>query len=211
MVSKEIEAYCIGHSTRPGEIVTKIGDYTRTHVHGSQMLIGELEASILKFLIALGGVKKVLELGTYTGYSALAMAEALPDDGEVITIDINPETSRLAQSFWDQSEHGKKIRQILRPGDEALKDLNHEKFDLIFIDADKSNYGNYLDWATQHLSERGLIVVDNTLWQGKVLAPGLDKQTDAIISHNQKAASLPGWIKTLLPIRDGMYLLTKAR
>lgn len=208
MVSKEIEEYCINHSTKPGETVREIGEYTRNNVHGSNMLIGEMEASVLTFLIKLGNVKSVLELGTYTGYSALAMAEQLPSDGKVVTVDINPETTKLARSFWDKSPHGKKIQQILKPGLEALKDLN-EKFDLIFIDADKNNYSNYLDWALEHLSDKGLIVVDNTLWSGRVLSPGDDKQTNSIASHNEKVKNLNGYITTLLPVRDGMYLIQK--
>ncbi len=209
MVPSEIEAYCRRHSTNPGAVVQKLGEHTRTSVHGSNMLIGELEASVLAFLIKLGGVKTIVEFGTYTGYSALAMAEHLPDDGKVITIDINQETTALAKTFWDQSPHGKKITQILRPGLEAMKDLK-DKYDLIFIDADKNNYSNYLHWAVEHLSPNGVIVVDNTLWSGKVLTPGLDKQTDSIIEHNRQASTLEGFVKTLLPVRDGMFLLTRA-
>ena len=153
-------------------------------------------------------VKTVLELGTYTGYSALAMAEQLPEDGKVTTIDINKETSAIARRFWDQSPHGKKIEQILKPGLEALAGIEG-KFDLIFIDADKNNYSNYLAWALDHLSDQGLIVVDNTLWHGKVLTPGVDKQTDSIIKHNETARDLEGYVKTLLPIRDGMFLIQK--
>lgn len=208
MISKDIENYCIEHSTRPGEAVQAIGDFTRAGVHGSNMLIGEMEASVLAFLIKLGKVKKVLELGTYTGYSALAMAEQLPEDGKVITVDINPETSAIAKGFWEQSSHGKKIQQILRPGLEALKDIQ-EDFDLIFIDADKNNYSNYLEWSLNHLTPNGFIVVDNTLWHGKVLTPGADKQTDSIIAHNLKVKELEGYTKTLLPVRDGMFLIQK--
>lgn len=208
MVSHEIENYCIEHSTRPGDKVRELGEFTRSGIHGSNMLIGEMEASVLAFLIKLGKVKKVLELGTYTGYSALAMAEQLPDDGKVITIDINPETTKIARKFWDESPHGKKIEQILRPGLMALESIQ-ENFDLIFIDADKNNYSNYLDWALNHLTPNGFIVVDNTLWHGKVLTPGLDKQTDSIIAHNIKARNLEGYTKTLLPIRDGMFLIQK--
>lgn len=209
MISPEIQDYCTNHSTAPSETVKKIGAYTREHVHGANMLIGEMEASVLTFLIKLGSVKKVLELGTYTGYSALAMAEQLPEDGSVHTVDINPHTTKLAREYWDQSPHGKKIHQILKPGLEALENLN-QSFDLIFIDADKNNYSNYLKWSVEHLSPKGLIVVDNTLWSGKVLTPGLDKQTDSIIAHNKLASELPGFVKTLLPIRDGMFLLTRA-
>lgn len=207
-ISAEIENYCIRHSTHPSEVARELMDYTRSSVHGSNMLIGEMEGSVLKFLIKLGQVKTVVELGTYTGYSALIMAEALPEGGKVITIDLNPETSKIAQSFWDKSPHGKKIELILKPGLEALKSLDGE-FDLFFIDADKNNYSNYLEWALHHLSPRGLIVIDNTLWYGKVLEAGVDKQTDSIRAHNEKARQLEGFTKTLLPIRDGMFLITR--
>jgi caffeoyl-CoA O-methyltransferase len=209
MIPQEIEKYCIEHSTRPSSVVSELGDFTKNKIHGSHMLIGELEASILAFLIKLGHVKKILELGTYTGYSALAMAEQLPEDGEIITIDINPHTTATAKTFWDKSPHGKKIKQILKPGMEALQSIN-DQFDLIFIDADKNNYSNYLDWSLLHLSQNGSIVIDNTLWYGKVLTPGLDKQTDSIISHNLKAKNLEGYTKVLLPIRDGMFLITRS-
>ncbi len=208
MINPEIENYCINHSTRPSQDVQSIGAFTKEGVHGSQMLIGEMEASVLAFLINMAKVKTVLELGTYTGYSALAMAEQLPEDGKVITIDINKETSAIARRFWDQSPHGKKIEQILKPGLEALSGIEGQ-FDLIFIDADKNNYSNYLTWALNHLSDHGLIVVDNTLWHGKVLTPGADKQTDSIIQHNETARDLEGYVKTLLPVRDGMFLIQK--
>lgn len=209
MIDKQLEDYCIEHSTRPSETVRSLGEFTRAGVHGSNMLIGELEASVLAFLIKLGRVKHVLEFGTYTGYSALAMAEQLPEDGTVTTIDVNKETTEIARSFWAKSTHGKKITQILKPGMEAMRELRGP-FDLIFIDADKNNYSNYLDWALTHLSESGVIVVDNTLWSGKVLSPGLDKQTDSIIAHNKKAGGLVGYTKTLLPVRDGMFLIHKS-
>lgn len=207
-VPKDIETYCVDHSTAPSEVAKELMSFTQASVHGSNMLIGEMEGSVLKFLIKLGKVKSVIELGTYTGYSALVMAEALPEDGSVITIDLNPETSKIARSFWDKSVHGKKITQILKPGLDALAELSGE-YDLIFIDADKNNYSNYLNWALNHLSANGLIVVDNTLWSGKILQPGLDKQTDSIRAHNDLAFSLEGYTKTLLPIRDGMFLITR--
>ncbi len=208
LISPEIEDYCINHSSRPSQVAKEIQEYTKKNVHGSQMLIGEMEASVLRFLISLGKVKTVVEFGTYTGYSALAMAEALPEDGKVFTIDINKETTTLARSFWDKSPDGKKIQQILKPGLEAMKELT-EKYDLIFIDADKNNYSNYLAWAVEHLSQDGLIVVDNTLWSGRVMNSDGDKQTESIIAHNIKAKGLHGFVKTLLPIRDGMFLLKR--
>ncbi|WPU63463.1 O-methyltransferase [Peredibacter starrii] len=208
LISAEIEKYCIDHSTRPSADAKALEDHTRAGIHGSNMLIGEMEASVLTFLIKLGKVKNIVEFGTYTGYSALVMAEQIPADGTVTTIDINPATTAIAKEYWAKSAHGKKIQQILKPGLEAMKDLDG-KYDLVFIDADKNNYSNYLDWALEHLSPNGFIVVDNTLWAGKILTPGLDKQTDSIIAHNKKARDLEGYTKTLLPIRDGMFLIQK--
>ncbi len=208
LISAEIESYCVTHSSRPSALARELQVYTQDKVHGSNMLIGEMEASVLTFLITLGRVKSVLELGTYTGYSALIMAEALPPEGKVTTIDINPETSKVAQSFWDRSPHGKKIQQVLKPALAALKELE-ESFDLIFIDADKNNYSHYLEWSLKHLSSGGLIVVDNTLWSGKVLDPNGDKQTESIRAHNEKVSRLAGYSKVLLPIRDGMFLIQK--
>lgn len=205
----DIEQYCIDHSTRPGETARALQKHTMDSVHGSNMLIGEMEGSVLKFLIKIGRVKNVLELGTYTGYSALVMAEALPMDGRLVTVDINPHTTEIAKKFWAQSEHGKKIELILKPGLDAIASLGERIFDLIFIDADKNNYPNYLAWGLEHLSERGMIVTDNTLWSGKVLSAGVDAQTDSIRRHNEMASALKGYTKTLLPVRDGMFLLTK--
>lgn len=209
MTPKDIEKYCIEHSTTPSSLARDLQDYTLASVHGSQMLIGEMEASVLSFLIKIGRVKNILELGTFTGYSALVMAEQLPPDGKVITVDINPHTTKIAQEYWNKSEHGKKIELILKPGLEALSGLT-QSFDLIFIDADKNNYSRYLEWSLDHLTAQGMIIVDNTLWYGKVLEAGLDKQTDSIRAHNDFAAGLEGYTKTLLPVRDGMFLITKS-
>ncbi len=209
LITSQIQDYCIAHSTRPSELARELETHTRTSIHGSNMLIGEMESSVITFLIKLGQVKNILELGTYTGYSALVMAEQLPEDGKLITIDINPHTTELAKSFWKRSPHGNKIQSILKSGPEALSTIE-QTFDLIFIDADKNNYPHYLTWSLQHLSPRGIIIVDNTLWSGKILTPGLDKQTDSIICHNEMAKSLEGYVKTLLPVRDGMFLITKA-
>jgi caffeoyl-CoA O-methyltransferase len=205
-IPEEIENYCIDHSTRPGLVAQELEAHTRQEVHGSNMLIGEMEGAVLKFLLKINQAKTVVEFGTFTGYSALVMAEALPQDGRLYTVDINADTTKLARSYWDRSDVGHKIIQILKPGLEALEGLN-DKYDLIFIDADKRNYPQYLQWATEHLSERGIIVSDNTLWKGKVVHPAEDTQTPFIQEHNTLAKNLEGFTKVLLPIRDGMYLL----
>lgn len=205
-VPKEIEDYCIDHSTRPSPLARELEAFTRASVHGSQMLIGELEASFIISLLHLNRTKHVLELGTFTGYSALVMAEQIPVDGTVTTIDINAQTTKIAQEYWARSPHGKKIKLILKPGLEALEECDRN-YDFIFIDADKNNYTNYLRWALKHLGPQGCIVVDNTIWKGKVLTPDLDKQTASICAHNDFARDLEGCTKTLLPIRDGMFLI----
>lgn len=204
--SPELEQYCIEHSTKPGSVAKELENHTRSEIQGSQMLIGEMEGSILKLLIRMTKAKKVVEFGTFTGYSALVMAEALPDDGKLFTVDINPETTKLARSYWEKAGLSQKIEQILKPGLEALKELN-DQYDLIFIDADKRSYPQYLQWATSHLREGGIIVSDNTLWKGKVILPAEDTQTPFIQEHNTLAKSLEGFTKVLLPVRDGMYLI----
>ncbi|HLT23415.1 MAG TPA: O-methyltransferase [Bacteriovoracaceae bacterium] len=205
-ISPELEKYCIEHSTQPGAVAKELEAYTRKEVHGSQMLIGEMEGAILKLLIKMSHAKKIVEFGTFTGYSALIMAEALPDEGKIYTVDINPETTKLARSYWEKANLSHKIEQILKPGLEALNDLT-ETYDLIFIDADKRSYPEYLKWAVSHLSNGGIIVSDNTLWKGKVLNTPEDAQTPFIQEHNTLAKTLEGFTKVLLPVRDGMYLL----
>lgn len=205
-IPHNIEEYCIDHSTRPGEVAQELEAYTRENVNGSRMLIGEMESAVLKFLLKINQAKTVVEFGTFTGYSALIMAESLPADGKVITVDVNKETSALARTFWERAGMGEKIQQILKPGLEALDELT-DKYDLIFIDADKRSYPQYLKWAVKHLSARGIIVTDNTLWSGKVVENADDTQTPFIQEHNTLAKSLEGFTKVLLPVRDGMYLL----
>lgn len=208
IVPQEIENYCVQHSESCSEVARELLEFTRNNIHGHHMLIGELEAAVLTMLIKMRNVKHVLEFGTYTGFSALIMAEAIAVDGTVTTIDLNPQTTQIAESFWKRSDAGNKIKLILKPGLEAVKELN-QKYDLIFIDADKGNYLNYLKWSLDHVSDQGMIIADNTLWYGKVLHPGSDKQTDSIIAHNDFAKDVSGFKKVLLPIRDGMYVIYK--
>jgi len=156
-LNQDILNYCIDHSSNPSSLAKSLQNKTTETSSASHMLIGELEASLLQFLIKLGRVKNILEFGTFTGYSALIMAEALPEDGKIFTVDINPHTTKIAKEFWDQSPHGKKINQILKPGKDALKELESlGPFDLVFIDADKNGYPNYLLWAVENLSKQGI-------------------------------------------------------
>ncbi len=212
-IDKKIEEYCISKSRRPGSVCDELELYTRENVHGAQMLIGKMEASFLGFLIRSINAKRVLELGTFTGYSALAMAEQLPQNGEVITLDINEKTVELAKTYWAKSEHGKKIKSIIGPGLESLDKLTGE-FDLVFIDADKRNYPMYLEKTLKMLSPNGIIVIDNVLWGGQVVEVPTDSEdehrnTKYIRELNDHLTNRFDLYVTLLPIRDGIFLIKK--
>lgn len=214
IVDKAIEQYCIEKSNRPSSDCDKIETYTRANVHGAQMLIGKMEASILGFLLRSINAKRVLELGTFTGYSALAMAENLPIDGEIITIDVNDKTVTLAKEFWGNSKHGYKIKSILGEGLKIVPELEG-KFDLVFIDADKRNYLPYLEMLLPKLTHQGMIVIDNVLWSGRVLESAKvdpeeeHRNTKFIRELNNWIAKNNDLYGTLLPIRDGMFLIKK--
>lgn len=217
LVDPKIEDYCRLKSNLPGLAVQEIETYTRANVPGANMLIGPMEASVLGFLIRLVNAKRVLELGTYTGYSALSMAENLPEDGELITVDVDKETAQIAQNFWNKSAHGKKIKSIIGPGLEVIPTLKGT-FDCVFIDADKRNYLNYLKLVLPLLSENGVIVIDNVLWSGKVLPDQKlnpqshnDMNTDFIREVNNYIFEAQDLYGTLLPIRDGMFLVQKKK
>ncbi len=215
ITDKKIEQYCLSKSHLPSSDCRRIEEYTRANVHGAQMLIGPLEASLLGFLLKSVNAKRVLELGTFTGYSALTMAEHLPSDGEIITIDINQETVALAQKFWNESDNGQKIKSHLGSGLEIIPTLKGS-FDLVFIDADKRNYIEYLILTLPLLSPNGIIVIDNVLWSGKVLPDAdldqsvhYDRNTEYIRAVNDFIAESKDLYGTLLPIRDGMFLVRK--
>jgi len=207
--NKKILDYCIKKSNTPSEIADELEHHTIEKVSMSQMLVGKMEASILGFLLRAVGAKRVLEIGTFTGYSALAMAENLPEDGELITLDINPETTEIAKSFWKKSPHGKKITSILGPAVEIIKELEGQ-FDFIFIDADKENYLNYLNISLNKLTPNGIIAIDNVLWGGSVLNDGeMDSSTSAIKTINDFIENDRSLYATLLPVRDGIFLVKK--
>lgn len=215
MVDKKIEEYCISKSTLPSTDCDRIEEYTRANVHGAQMLIGKMEASFIGFLLRSIEAKRILELGTYTGYSALTMAENLPSDGEIFTVDINESTVKLAREFWSRSLHGYKIKSLLGSGLDVIPTLQ-VPFDFIFIDADKRNYIEYLKLTLPMLSPRGMIVIDNVLWDGKVLPEAdlditthHDRNTEFIRKVNDYIAADSTLYGTLLPIRDGMFLVKK--
>lgn len=207
LIDPALENYCVSKSSHVSEICEALADDTIKNVSGSQMLIGNMEASVLQMLIQLAGVKRVLEFGTYTGYSALAMAEALPEGGEVVTLDINQETLNMAKKYWAKSSHGKKITSMMGRASESLKSLKGN-FDMLFIDADKGGYLHYLKAGKELLSPKGFIVADNCLWSGRVLKKDdADHSTKALQEFNDFVSSQTAWTRCLLPVRDGMFII----
>jgi caffeoyl-CoA O-methyltransferase len=168
---------------------------------------GDSVGNFLKLIVEINNCKRILEIGTFTGYSALMMASALPDNGELITCDVNTKTSETAKNHWDKSPHGKKINSIIGPALETIKNIEGE-FDLIFIDADKNNYSNYFEICKNRLSKNGLIIADNVLWSGKVLNPE-DDQTKSIDSFNKLVNDDNEFWNTIVPIRDGLMIIKK--
>jgi len=211
LVSEEIEKYCLEVSTKPSKICDELFDYTTKNVPNSGMLIGPQVGSLLQFLVRAVQAKRVLEIGCFTGYSALAMAEALPESGELITMDVNEETTKIGQDFWKKSPHGKKIKLILGSALDSLKKITGN-LDFVLIDADKANYKNYLQKSLELLSERGVIALDNCLWNGKVIDKSdQTEDTRALREVAEWAAARSDLATTLLPIRDGILLVQKKK
>jgi caffeoyl-CoA O-methyltransferase len=207
---EEVEEYARAHSTPPDDLLERLYAETHEKLNAPQMLTGPLEGRFLQTLVWATKARRVLEIGTYSGYSALSMAEALPDDGVVITCDVWEEANEMAKRYAAESPHGHKIDFRLGPALETIETLEGP-FDLVFIDADKENYVNYFHATLPLLAERGLIAFDNTLWSGRVV-PGYDDgspQTKAFRELNDALVADPRGVVVMLPIRDGVTLFRK--
>lgn len=207
LIPKEIEDYAAKHSSPETDVLKRLAEETRRKSNYPQMMVGHLEGSFLRTLVRIHKPAFILEIGTFTGYSALAMAEALPDNGILMTLDKDPETGAIAQSFWNQSPHGKKIRPIAGDALESLQTIEGP-FDMVFIDADKSNYLNYWNACVPKVRAGGLIVVDNVLWSGRVLKPK-EQDDRAIVHFNDFAAKDERVDLVMLTVRDGVTLAVK--
>ncbi|MHB1587297.1 MAG: O-methyltransferase [Acidiferrobacteraceae bacterium] len=201
--------YCETHSHPPGPLLREIEHYTREHFSDAEMLVGPVEGALLALLVRLSGARRVLEIGLFTGYSALTMAEALPREGVLVSCEIRPDTAAVAQRFFDRSPHGAKIRVRMGPALDTLEGLrDDEPFDLAFLDADKENYGHYYDRLRMLVRSGGLIIADNTLWSGRVLAPKNPSDL-AIAAFNRRVREDPHVESVLLPVRDGMTIIRR--
>jgi caffeoyl-CoA O-methyltransferase len=207
LADERLEEYAEGHSTAPDPLLAELARETKETMSSPQMLTGPIEGRFLELLIAGTGAKRVLEIGTFTGYSALSMAAALPPGGRIDTLDIEPKHAEVAQRYFDRSPHGDKITLHLGPALDTIASLDGE-FDFVFIDADKDNYDAYYEAVLPRLSERGLIAIDNTLWSGRVLDPP-DETTKLIAALNDKLAADDRVVVVQLTVRDGVTLVRR--
>jgi caffeoyl-CoA O-methyltransferase len=207
IVNKAVENYAFAHSKPENELLKEVREYTMSQVHGSQMLSGPLEGNFLKMVVQLTGAKRILELGTFTGYSALWMAQGMAAGGEIITCDLSPESAKIARGFFDRSEYKNNIHIKVGPALETLETLKGP-FDIAFIDADKNNYAAYYEKCMQLVRPGGSILVDNTLWGGAVLNPQ-EKSDKSIHQLNQTIVNDPRVDSVLITIRDGIQWARK--
>jgi caffeoyl-CoA O-methyltransferase len=207
IVDKDLERYAFEHTTPEPELLRKLSEETHAKMQMPQMLTGRLEGRLLKFLVQSLGAKRVLEVGTFTGYSALSMAEGMPEDGKLITCEIEPTHAAMARRYFDASPHGKKIEVRMGPALTTLESLDGP-FDLAFIDADKENYPLYYEKVIDLIRPGGLLLVDNTLWSGLVLKPH-DRETIAIDAVNRRIVKDERVENVLLTVRDGLQVVRK--
>lgn len=209
LVSAEIEAYATAQSMPESDVCRALRAETHRQMDCPQMLVGPLEGAFLKVLTQIVRATHVLEIGMFTGYSALCFAEALPKEGTVTTCEIDETSAAVARRYFATSPHGQKITVCMGPALETMRVLN-SRYDLIFIDADKQNYLNYYRRAKELLSPNGVIVIDNVLWDGDVLLePPPDERTAAIQELNRDVALDPDVSAALLTIRDGVLLIRR--
>ncbi len=209
IVPPEIEAYAHDHTSPRPALFDELRERTYASMASPHMQVGRVEGTLLKMLCALAGARRVLEVGTFTGYSALCMAEALPEDGEVVTCDIDPGAVEIARSFFARSPHGHKIRVCLGDALETIRALPLEPpFDVVFLDADKERYPDYYELALPRLRRGGLLIADNTLWSGRVLSPSADTDR-GIAAFNARVTADPRVENVLLSVRDGVMLARK--
>lgn len=206
-IDKEIEEYAKLYTSNEPQLLKELAEFTETNMPMAQMLTGKIEGRLLKMLVALTRAKSILEIGMFTGYSALSLAEALPEDGRLLTCDIDEEVAKLAKEYFARSPHGSKITVQLGPALETLAKTK-ETFDLVFLDADKENYVKYYQSIIPKLNSNGLLVIDNCLWSGKVLEPEAESDI-AIHALNQLIVTDPRVENVVLTVRDGVNLVRK--
>ena len=210
MLDPKLTDYIAEHALPEADLFARMREETYRDLESPQMQVGRVEGSLLRLLVQISGARNILEIGTFSGYSGLSMAMALPDDGRLITCDVDPVATSVARRYFDESGHGHKIEIRLGPALETIAALASQgaRFDLVFVDADKTNYSNYFDAVLPLLPIGGLIVADNTLWSDKVVDPQAASD-HAIVAYNKKIFEDPRVEQVLLSVRDGVMLARK--
>ena len=202
-----VEEYAEAHTSPDGELFERLAAETHEKTTAPQMMVGRLEGRFLGVLVSTLRARRVLELGTFTGYSSISMALALPPGGRVITCDVNEDTNAIARRYAEEAGVADRIDYRLGPGLETIAELDGP-FDIVFIDADKPNYVKYYEATLPLLADTGLIIADNTLWSGRVIDPQDDEEsTRAIREFNDHVRDDPRVENVLLTVRDGMNLI----
>jgi predicted O-methyltransferase YrrM len=210
-LTENLENYIVNHSEVLSEVQKEIIEYNISLGDRKRLQISISQAQFLQTLIKASNVKKILEIGSFTGFSALSMSLALPSDGSLISLDKNSEFSNKAKFFYEKANE-KKIKQIIKPAIESLKELKDSShiFDLIFIDADKENYLKYYDICIELINTNGLIIIDNVLWHGEVADDTKnDKFTNIMRDFNNYVKEDNRVIKNIIPIGDGLTICIK--
>lgn len=209
-IAKEIEAYAEEFTREEGQILSELNRETYAKVMTPRMLSGHLQGQILRMFSQMIRPKNVLEIGTYTGYSALCFVDGLQEDGKLVTIDVNEELQDIIFKYFEKSGKANQIDSRIGNAVEIIPTLDM-KFDLVFIDADKENYPNYFDLVFDKMNVGGYIIADNVLWSGKVLEDDfkLDKDTLALKEYARKLKADPRVETVLLPVRDGLLIARK--
>ena len=208
-ISPELEQYAGIHTSPESELLARINRETHLEVLQPRMLSGHLQGRLLALLSSLLKPKRILEIGTYTGYSALCLAEGLPDDGKLITIDVNEELQARVQGYFNDSNYKRQIEYYIGDAIELIPTLS-DTWDLVFIDADKKNYLNYYDLVIERMNPGGIILADNILWSGKVIdETAQDRETVLLRKYNERIQADERVENILLPIRDGIMMARK--
>ena len=210
-IDERLLAYCEDHTSPEDELLLHITRETHAKVLIPRMLSGHLQGKVLELLVKMLQPQVILEIGTYTGYSGLCMAKGLGADGKLITLDINDELEPMVRGFFDRSGLASKIDYRLGNALDIIPTLE-DRFDMVFIDADKANYNKYYELVIERVNPGGIILADNVLWSGKVLVePGqkIDKDTQALLDYNRMVQEDPRVENVLLPIRDGLMMARK--
>ena len=208
-VDPDLDRYAAEHTTPESELLRSVAAATRESLPAPEMMVGPLEGRVLEMLVYLAQPRLVLEIGTFSGYSALSMAAALPPDGHIVTCEIDPEAAALARRHIEASPWADRIEIRLGAALDTLAGLDGP-FDLVFVDAAKVEYRDYYEAVLPKLSERGVIAVDNVLWSGRVLDPADDsEQTRAIAAFNDHVLADPRVVSVMLTVRDGLTLIRR--